>query len=395
MLKRMLCLFFVLMLLPLWPALAEENSGEILTLEELRAWVDGYKARALATQPLNDPAAAESLSEDGYMFVYEFATLYMDGPEMTEDSEIQALVVYSSDEAGLRGVRVDDSTELVLAAYYTENPDLIGSRDEALLYAVNLMPEGVYIGRLHRDGQRIQVIDYAVYEQPSTGGDGYMDAGIMYTVQDNNVTAIRAYGLNSRFGAQDVDAALAEARQLGDEASYSKVYTSYVGSELEPFNSEDLLFAGMDFANLTPEEAIEALGEPQEDVWQEDAGGYMRRMQFASCDVTFVYDMAREKGHVVNMMIDTDLLEGPRSVRVGDTLSSVLNRFLNGEGAYDNGREPLYGSEESGDYGLLEYRTDASFALYYGTHSEEGTPVTMYLNFDQQYLLEILLVVNE
>lgn len=395
MLKRILCLLFVLtLLLPVLPVTAEESSADILMLEELRQWANDYKIRALASKPLNDPYAEESNTDDGYMFVYDFATLYMDGPEMTPDSVVQAIVILSSEEEGLRGVRVDDPAQFVLDAYYTENPDLVGTSDKALLYAIDLMPEGGYTGILHRDGQRIEVIDYAVYEQPSTGGDGYTDAGIMYTVQDNNVMAIRAYGLDTRFLAGDVSAALEDARDLAAEASYSQVQTSYVGTELEPFNSEDLIFAGIEFTSLTPETAEEAFGESLEDVWLDNGDGWMRVMQFKSCHVTFLYDAARQACRVKNMTIDNDQLEGPRSVRVGDTFASVMTRFRSGEGEYSGTMELLYGDKDGTTFGLAEYGAEAN-VLRYGAESEEGTPVIMYLSFEPIYLSEILLLVNE
>lgn len=395
MLKRMLCLLFVLtLLLPVLPVMAEESGADILMLEELRQWANDYKIRALASRPLNDPYAEESNTDDGYMFVYDFATLYMDGPEMTPDSVVQALVILSSEEEGLRGVRVDDPAQFVLDAYYTENPDLVGTSDRALLYALDLMPAGGYTGILHRNGQRIEVIDYTVYEQPSTGGDGYTYAGIMYTVQDNNVTAIRAYGLDTRFLAGDVAAALEDARELGEQASYSKVQTSYTGTDLEPFNSEDLIFAGISFTSLTPEDAEEAFGEPLEDVWLDNVDSWMRVMQFENCHVTFLYDAARQTCRVKNMTIDNDRLEGPRSVRVGDTFASVLNRFRHSEGEYSGTTETLYGDGNGTTFGMAEYGAEAN-VLRYGAESEDGTPVIMYLSFEPIYLGEILLLVNE
>ena len=395
MLKRVLCLVFVLALLPILPAMAEESNADILTLEELRQWVNDYKIRALATQPLNDPTAEESLTEDGYQFVYEFATLYMDRPEMTADSEVQALVILSEEEEGLRGVGVDARAEEVLAAYYTENTDLVGNREQALLYKVDLMPEGAYIGVAHRNGQRIQVLDYSVYEQPPTGGDGYTDAGILYTMTNGNVTTIRAYGLNVLVQAEDVAVAAEAAERLGAEASYSQVQMSSVGTELEPFDSEDMIFSGIDFPSLTPEDAIEAFGEPAEDVWLEDDGGFMRVMYFANCQVTFLYDGAQQNGRVKNLTITSDLMEGPRSVRVDDTVDSVRNRFRSGEGEDSGFSEVLYGSEESGVFGTADYGTDASAVLRYGALTEDGVPVLMYLNFEQLYLREIILMINE
>ena len=395
MFKRMLCLLIVLALLPVLPAMAEESNADTLTLEELRQWVNDYKIRALATQPLNDPAAAESLTEDGYEFVYEFATLYMDSAEMTADSEVQALVITSNEEADVRGVRVDDSAEDVLNAYYTENPDLVGNSSQALLYAVDLMPAGVYIGTVHRDGQRIQLLEYSVYEQLQTGDDGYTDAGILYTLVNGNVSVIRAYGLHARVQKADVDAELESAWRLSAETSYSRVETSLVGSELEVFNSEDMIFSGIDFSTLTPEEAIAAFGQPLEDVRLDDEDGYMRVMQFENCEVTFLCDSAEQNVRVKNLTIDTDRMEGPRSVRVGDTLASVLNRFRNGEGEYDGTDEVLYGNEESGEFGVAKYGEDASVVLRYGALSEEGTPVLLYLYLENYELSEIILMINE
>lgn len=395
MFKRMLCLLIVLALLPVLPAMAEESNADTLTLEELRQWVNDYKIRALATQPLNDPAAAESLTEDGYEFVYEFATLYMDSAEMNADSEVQALVITSNEEADVRGVRVDDSAEDVLNAYYTENPDLVGNSSQALLYAVDLMPAGVYIGTVHRDGQRIQLLEYSVYEQLQTGDDGYTDAGILYTLVNGNVSVIRAYGLHARVQKADVDAELESAWRLSAETSYSRVETSLVGSELEVFNSEDMIFSGIDFSTLTPEDAIAAFGQPLEDVRLDDEDGYMRVMQFENCEVTFLCDSAEQNVRVKNLTIDTDRMEGPRSVRVGDTLASVLNRFRNGEGEYDGTDEVLYGNEESGEFGVAKYGEDASVVLRYGALSEEGTPVLLYLYLENYELSEIILMINE
>lgn len=395
MLKRTLCLLFVLALLPVFPTLAEESNADILTLEELRQWVNDYKIRAMATQPLNDPTAEESLTEDGYQFIYGFATLYMDTPEMTADSEVRALVITSDEEEGLRGVQVNAPATEVLAAYYTENVDLVGNSEQALLYAVDLMPEGAYVGTVHRNGQRIEVLDYSVYEQPATGGDGYTDAGVLYTMANGNVSTIRAYGLNVLIQTEEVVAEVENARKLSGEATYSQVLISLDGSELEVFNSEDMIFSGINFPTLTPEEAVTAFGEPLEDVWLDDDGGFMRTMQFASCEATFQYDSAKQNGRVKNLTIDTDLMEGPRSVRVGDIVASVRNRFRSGEGEDNGSSEVLYGSEESGEFGTADYGMDASAVLRYGALSEDGVPVLLYLNFEELYLREIILMINE
>lgn len=393
MFKRMLCLLLTMLLLPLFPSLAEDTGAEALSFAELTHWAESYKIRAMAAKPLNDPTAKDALTEDGYMFAYDFATLYMDAPEMTADSQLQALVIYSAKEEGLRGVNVDHTVQEVLDAYYTENAGLTGTAEQSVLYALNLLPECALIGSVHRDGQRVQTVEYSVYEQLATGGEGYSAAGLVYTIYNGNVSAIRAYGLNSRVELTDVEDALQDAANLSLNMSYSQVESSYVGTDLTGFNTEDLMFAGLDFQTLTPEDAISALGMPAQDTWLEDVAGYLRVMDFASCEITFTYNSDKLNPVASVMVINDDGMEGPRSVRVGDTLSSVLNRFRHSDGEYnsDEGIEILYGDVESGEYGQATYGTDASVTLRYGLVTQSGEKLALYMAFDQYVLTEVLL----
>jgi len=393
MFKRMLCLLLTMLLLPLFPVLAEDTGAEALSFAELTHWAESYKIRAMATKPLNDPAAKESKTEDGYMFVYDFATLYMDSAEMNADSQIQALVISSAEEEGLRGVGVDATAQEVLAAYYTENSGLTGTADQSVLYALDLLPERALIGSVHRDGQRVQTVEYAVFEQLATGGEGYSDAGLVYTIDNGNVSAIRAYGLDSRVELTDVQDALQDAANLSLDMSYSQVETSYVGTDLTGFDAEDLMFAGLDFLTLTPEDAITALDMPAQDTWLEDVAGYLRVMDFANCEITFTYNSDKLNPAVNIMVINADGMEGPRSVRVGDTFASVLNRFRHSDGEFDSeeGVELLYGSVESGEYGQATYGTDASVSLRYGLVADNGEKIALYMTFEHYILTEVLL----
>lgn len=65
---------------------------------------------------------------------------------------------------------------------------------------------------------------------------------------------------------------------------------------------------------------------------QDDDGSYLRAMEFTTCAMTFSYDAQKTNPKLEVLTIDMDGLEGPRCVRVGDTLSSVISRFRNGEG---------------------------------------------------------------
>lgn len=392
--KRLFCLALaVLLALACLPALAEDGGEGALTWEELDKWVQGYKDRALATQPLNDPTDDAANTEDGYAFIYEFATLYMDRPEMTADAIVRSLVVTEVEEEAPHGTYIDDLAAQVLAAYYNENADLQGDESFAALYVSDTMPSGAMWGWVQRDGQRIMTIQYAVHEQLATGGEGYTDAGLIYTIQNGLVAAIRAYGLDARVTEAEVRRTLDEVGQVARTRGYAQVPTSTVGTDLEAFDRDDLIFSGVDFLSMTPEDAEAALGAAREDNWmQDDTGEYLRTMEFAQCTMTFVYDAQQQNPRLDVMTIDMDGMEGPRCVRVGDTLSSVLCRFRHGEGEFDGvSSEVLYGTVGAAPYGLAEYGDDASATLIYAMAGEDGRAILLHMGFEQMCLAEITL----
>ena len=124
--KKMLCVLLALLLCPML-ALAEESVAEPLSYQELVSWAEGYLARAKESTPLNDPA--NSLTPDGYDFVYDFATLYADTPDMSNDTALNAVVLTIDMENGPRSVNVDNAMSVVLDAYYNENAMLEGTKE--------------------------------------------------------------------------------------------------------------------------------------------------------------------------------------------------------------------------------------------------------------------------
>ena len=394
MMKKCVALFLALMMaLSLTTAVAESDA-DALDYDELMDWAEGFKTRALAAgAPLNDPTEEAAYTEDGYAFVYDFATLYMDRPEMTADSVLQAVVVYSPEEQGPRGTGVDQLSSEVLNAFYNENNDLQGDSSFAALYVSDTMPAGALWGWVQRDGQRIETIQYAVHEQLSSGGDGYTDCGLLYTLSDNLVAAIRAYGLNTTISADEVLNNLDAVQEVCEETSYAQVPTSVDGTTLGKFDRDDLLFSGLDFLSTTPEEAMQLLGQPLEDQWMEDDdGSYLRTMDFAQCSLLYTYDSQKQNPSLEMLTIDEDGLEGPRCVRVGDTLSSVISRFYNGDGEFDGeSREILYGDGETAPYGLAEYGMDADAGLWYAVQVEDGRTVVLSISFEQMYVSDVTL----
>lgn len=391
--KKLLCLLLTLMLCPLC-AWAEDSAADVLTYAELIAWAEGLILRARESAPLNDPS--EDATADGYEYVYDFATLYADSPVLSDDTEFTTVVLTADGENDLRGIHVGDALSAVLSAYYSENETLLGSRETAVLYVTDELPEAARWAQVNRDGQRVSTVQYAVHEQLPSGGEGYSDAGVIYTMSENRVSAIRVYGLNSRIDLDAVNDVVYSALLAELAEDYAQVPFSYVGSDLAPLGEEDMVFSGLDFLHMTAEEADTVLGGAMEDTWVENGDeGWIRIQTFADCTLTWLYDTNRAAGQVYMLRITSDGLEGPRAVRIGDTFSSVYNRIRNGEGEYqEDGAEVLYGAEGDGAFGVAEYGYDASATLRYGFALEDGRTVILRLDFAVMELAEICLYID-
>lgn len=389
--KKMLCLLLALLMLPL-TAWAEDMTADTLTLNEVQIWAENYRQRAMSAVPLNDPV--EDHTEEGYKFVYEFATLYADAPVMSADTAIYAVVVTIPEEEGPRGLRVDDDLNQVLATFYTENADLNGSYNTAVIYAMDMMPESYKWGEVLRDGQTVHTVQYGVHDLLSGGGDGYTDAGFIFTMNENLVSAIRAYGLNSRVSAEEVYGVVNDLILQGMETGYSQVPFSFDGSQLDKFGADDLTFSGIDLLACTPDDLHAVLGNPVSDDWMDDGEyGHTRTLVYKDCEIVFQYDVNKANPKLYMLLITEDTMEGPRCVRIGDSFASVLNRFRNGEGENDeNGdgmTEMLYGALDGSEFGEAQY--GAVTTLRYGLTLEDGTQVVLHLTFNMTRLTEIML----
>ena len=393
MFKKLLCMLLALLLCPML-VLAEDSEAGMLTSGELMDWAQRCIDRAWTMEPANIPAESQTI--DGYEYVYEFVTLYADTPVLSEDTVINTILITSDMEKGPRGVGVSDGLMDVLAAYYTENPSLQGSRENAVLYAADALPASAAWGQVLRDGQRVQTVQYAVHDQLASGGDGYTDMGVIYTMAENRVSAVRVYGLNGRLSGDEVSGMMFTVLMDALEKSYAMVPFSYKGEELTAFAEADLAFSGLELLTMTPDSAIAAFGEPMSDLWIDNgSSGYIRKQIFNQCELTWLFNQERTQGSLYMLSISADGLEGPRAVRIGDTFSSVYSRFRSGEGAYqEDGTEQLYGVSGEGSFGKASYGTDASATLRYGFDLADGRKVLLHMEFDVMQLAEIMLTVE-
>lgn len=401
MLKKMICLLTALAVLMMTvPGLAVDDGPDPLTMAELTAWADTLRAMTAAIEPLNDPHDADALTEDGYAFVYPFGILYFDVPELTEETLLLGGVLYDTDSLGLerslRATGIGMSAQSVLNAFYNENPSLDGSREQAALYVTNDLPMDGSLGLVLRDGQRVQAIQYTVLEQLAVGGEGYRSVGVVYTLDEGHVSAIRLYGLNSACTQEEAADELSAAEAVRAMTGYTMVPVSYTGSDVTMFGPADMAFSGIDLNTVTPETASAVLGTMLEDIWHDNNGGYIRTVDFAGCQMTFTYDADRQNGRLMLLDVTEDAgFEGPRAVRVGDTLSAVVARFRSGEGSFDGATEVLYGDPAFAPFAVVQYGNAGSAILRYAAPMADGRAAVLMITFEQLCATEIMIYFND
>lgn len=384
MLKKILCwMLCLVMMLSCVSALADVQ-GDMLSEEEVLTWVGNYLHLAEESTLLNNPHDEDALTEDGYAFVYDFGTFYYDTPDLTETSVLLGFVLLDGEYPGPRGTEVGVEAQLVMDAFRNQNEELVGNYHTAVLYF-----DGTNAGQVLRDGQRVQGVQYAVYGQEKA-------IGLTFTVEEGLVSAIRAWGLNGAYDAQLLADEVEEITQASNAVDYRRVPSSEDGSQLSVFGREDLSLNGMDLTTLTPEQAENVMGQVLEDVWMEDdEAGYLRTIGFVDCQMIFSYDKEKENPTLVMLEVSDDGMEGPRGVRVNDTLTSVLCRFRHGEGEFDGTAEVLYGAVDQASSGMAEYAMDGSAILRYAQTLEDGRTAMLIVTFQQLKASDILLTLAD
>lgn len=384
MMKHMLSLLLALCLAVSLAALAAAD-GE-LSAEEIAAYAAELKETALQSELQNDPADEEALSEDGFAMVYLFGTLYADRTEMTPETRLAAAMITDPETAGPRGIRVNGHYPDLLAAFRNDNPTLDGSRDGALLYLQGDEASGFTYGQVLRNGQRIRSVEYGAVV-PAEGG--FSRTAVTFSVEMDLISVIRVEGLTETTDAAAAADLLAGLKALQAEKGYTQFIPSWTGTDLTPFGTEDLTFSGIDFLNLKPED----FGPLAEDVLiSNDEDGWLRVVSNADFSATFTCTENGGNAKISYLELVSDAAEGPRGVRLGDSISMDLNRFRSGDGeiSEDALYEMLYGTEGTAPWGKAFYLDGDGMTLRYVTGAE-GYEVELYLHYTGNELTEIRL----
>ncbi len=372
--KTALVLVMLMMLALLLSAGADE---EMLTCREVFAFLNEEVDEALAEE-----GAVKEKQKDGTVNITcAHGVMWVEeGPE-----NIQVLrMELSAGCEDMRGLYVPEMREEdttigtsawdVLAAYPSQNQELYGTFEEAVIYHAE--KDGCYWwAQAERDGQRLISLTYAACE------DGNL-ATVVYAVDETAVT-----GITVTFSETPAEAELEEIlnamAQLEEENAYFAWPQSEDGTSLEMMAREDLLIAGEDFLSLTRERAAALWGEPESTSQVQGT----EQCAWTGLQVGFT------EGHATSVLVEAEWVEGPRAIRCGDSLSSVIRRFRHGEGGYSEKGTLLYGDGEHAPYALIDFGPDAE-SLVYGVEAGDED-VTVYLNFENMRLVSYMLVLPE
>ena len=354
--------------------------------EEAVAFASELKEQAMQSQLLNDPTDEDALSEDGYALSYSFATLYADRPEMTAETVLSAAMITDSAFSAPRGIQMNTHYPELLAAFRNDNPSLNGSREGALLYLEGDVSSGYIYGQALRDGQRIRSIEYGAF---APSGDGYTRIALTFSIEMDLVSAIRLEGLSETADASAAAELFAGLQSLGAETGYIQYLSSWNGLDLTPFDETDLSFSGLSFLTLQPEN----LGSLAEDVLvSNDEDGWLRVVNTNDYSATFTCREDGSEARIAYLELLSDDVEGPRGVRLGDSISMDLNRFRHGETepSESGSTEVLYGTEGTAPWGKAYYLDGDGMTLRYVT-AAGGREVELYLHYVGSELSEIRL----
>ena len=355
----------------------ETEESAPLTKEELEIYLD-----SLAAAALEDENLLLTSYDDGSSFAeFSGGILQIADEQLTDSTAILSASLYK-DQPDPRGLRLGATLDEVLAAYPNDNPLLSGSYYDAVLSIGGDKPE-MTVGYLLRDGQRVGTIAYSVYSwQP----DGVEIWGVYYTLNQGIVTGIFA-GSSGVMAEEDALEELHGISEMQEISGYFAYPSSMDDGEgLAPFQREDLNLVRFgetvaDFLDLDADAMIAAFGPAPVDEWTEDSdGSFLRLAQWNGISLLLNYDAQKQFTGVDTLTINDDVLDGPRGVRVGDTLDSVIFRFRHGDTFVDGSTLSLYGDGQAAPYGTLNYSPESA-ELSYAFDLEDGRSIVWHNTF--------------
>lgn len=379
--KKIFALLICLMMLLPAALAAEVEESPALSLEEMEMYY------ATLLEQLKTEGCQITANEQGTFTAQSSAgDIFLSQQTLSDETHVLGARL-NVDTACLRGLKVGDTLDMILQLYPNDNPSLTGTYYEATLSFRGAEPE-ICLGYALRDGQRVQEVTYVVYNWQA---DGILKAGITYTLDQGSIQQISLFTADELLTAEEVETEINDSAMIQEATEYFAYPSSMNGLELDPFCREDLLFAGLDFYGLTPEKAISVLGAAPVDEWTADSNGaFLRLLQWDSISLVCRYDSSKQFQSVYSLSVNDDVMEGPRGLRIGDYLDTVLFRFRHSEGSLIENGMQLYGDGQNAPYGTVTYGPDADTVTY--AVSLDGEVVLLRLTFMDDVLQEMQLL---
>lgn len=370
-----------MMLLPAALA-AETESAPVLTLEEIELYQQSLLHRLQETEyDLTE-------NQDGtYTAMAPLGDVMLSSAQMEEAHVLGASLAVT--ESCLRGLKVGDSLDMIFQLYPNDNEALLGTYYEATLCIYD-GEEETFLGYALRNGQRVTEVTYTVY---SRQGDGIVKSGVSYLLDQGYIQQIRLFTAPDMLTAEEMDMEINDSAMVQEATEYQAVFSSENGDLLDPFCREDLYFSKMDFYAITPEEAIREMGSANVDEWMEDSDHtFIRTLQWDGVTMVMKYDAQKNFRHLYSLSVTNENFEGPRGLRIGDYIDTVLFRFLHSQGMAGDRSVVLYGDGENAPYGLISYNEETNTITY--TVDMDGEVAMLYLTFRNDVMQEMQLFFN-
>lgn len=378
--KRLVSLLMIFSLLIALPALAAQ-APEPLTLAEIEQFNQGLLSIAIAQG--QEPVQ----TEEGWQVRGEVYEIMLASEDLSPDTLVLGAALTSlpheGEEAipGPRGAVLGMSQEELLALFSSDNPFLSGTEDAAVLYMSGMLPAAVMTGFILRDGQRLMLAEYDVYYQTDAG---VSRAGLQFTLEEGKVYAMRSFVLAEPLSPEEAAKELENLGQIQEQSAYI-AYGSVEGTQMA---REDFVLSGLDFFEATKDTAAAMFGKPEVEASAQDGAGSLTTLQWPGLEAVFRGEGGVER--LERITLTEGLAEGPRGLRIGDSLAQAISRFEHGAGLPEEGGA-LYGDAagQVPPYGMLVPGGD-DVRLYYAIGAENGT-VAMILTFVDDLLVSLSL----
>lgn len=382
--KKTLMLTLVCLLLFALPAFAE--------IETLSKTETDVYAQAVLKNALTDNAYQSEQKDGAYLLHFKNYTLRTDSDRLTANTTVYAVLMNDLSDVDecpgdLRALKLNDSLNVLLSVYPLENATLLGTRENAVLYVEGELPGQAAVGYLFRDGQRVTEIDHILYFM---GSDGVTTRRARYTLSDGAIVGIEIDLAGDSMSLEDAAAELDAFKMLRQTGEYAAYMQTGEAADAAPFGRDDLLFSGLDYLGLTPEDAVNLLGDDYAEEWLSDGDTAIHVMEWATATITFLCDKDKNVIQTDNYYTDEDALEGPRGIRVGDQQQNVLDRFYFGAGEALGDVTYLYGGQDEDEYAAVEYVSAGEMTARYA-FAQEDRQIVMILSFENARLKSILI----